>query len=399
MTVFACVTGDSTTRIWGLTPRARLLRQFRQLKNVTAVDDLSSLPGAAPVLIARADYVMEVRTLELLLERPGVLLRCPADGRLAAAFVPRSQAAQAIALLDRDEAGAPGHFDIAEPAGLGGYDHLLRRAEPPLLEPLSEDNRQRLEDKLYGSSYKGITDLVTKWLWPRPAKKGVRICAAAGITPNMVTLTGAVLVLAVCVLFYQGYFIAGLAAGWFMTYLDTVDGKLARVTVQSSRLGHVLDHGMDIIHPPFWYVLWGMALAGTPVVFGLDRAGMCWVIVLGYIGGRIAEQGFHLLGNTSMFAWRPFDAWFRLITARRNPCLVILTAACLAGRPDWGFIGIALWTAATTAVLVLRLLQGALARARTGPLRSWLADREAAARQYPGTYRIFGSTRGAYAPG
>ena len=399
MTIFAYIVGDTPIRVWGLTSRERLHRQFLQLKNVTPVEDLNSLPREASILMLRADYVTEVRTLKLLLDRPGAVLRCPVDGQLAAAFAPRSQVEHTIALLNQNEADAPAHLDIVEPGSLGDYDPMLRRAAPPLLEPLSEDNRQLLEDKLYGSSYKGITDLVTKWLWPRPAKKGVRLCTAAGITPNMVTITGVALMLAVCGLFYQGYFVAGLAAGWFMTYLDTVDGKLARVTEQSSKLGHVLDHGMDIIHPPFWYVLWGMALIHTPVLFGLDRVDMYWLIAFGYIFGRIAEQSFHLLGDTSMFAWRPFDAWFRLITARRNPCLLILTVAYLAGRPDWGFIGVTLWTVATTAVLIMRLLQGALVRVRSGPLCSWLADRETAARQYPRTYRIFGATRGAYAPG
>lgn len=395
MAIFAYVVGDLSTRIWGLTARERLHRQFKQLKNVTPVDDLEVLPHDASVLMVRADYVTEVRTLKLLSARPGVVLRCPANGRLAAAFTPALQVEQVIALLNHTEADAPGDFDVVEPATLGDYDPILRRAEPPLLEPLSEDNRPELEDRLYGSAYKGITDLVTKWLWPRPAKLGVRICAAVGITPNMVTITGVVLMLVACGLFYQGYFIAGLAVGWFMTYLDTVDGKLARVTVQSSKLGHALDHGMDIIHPPFWYVLWGMALVESSMPFGLDRTDMYWLIGLGYLFGRVAEQGFHLLGDSSMFTWRPFDAWFRLITARRNPCLIILTVACLPGRPDWGFIGITAWTVATTAVLILRLLQGAIIRMRHGPIHSWLADREAATRQYPTTYRVFSGTRGA----
>ena len=372
MTIFAHVLGDTSIKIWGLTSRQRLRRQFRQLKNVTPVDDLNALPRAGSVLLARAGYLTETRALKLLLDRPGVMLRCPVDEQLAAAFVPCSQSKQAIEALNNNGSDAPAHFDIVEPENLGDYDATLRRAAPPLLEPLSEDNLQSLEDKLYGSSYKGITDLVTKWLWPRPARVGVRICANAGITPNMVTLTGVALMLAACVLFYNGYFAAGLVIGWFMTYLDTVDGKLARVTVQSSKLGHALDNGMDIIHPPFWYVLWGMALVELPALFGMDRVDMYWLILLGYILGRIAEQSFYLFGNTSMFAWRPFDAWFRLITARRNPCLIILTLACLFGRPDWGFIGITLWTVVTTAVLLLRLLQGAITRARYGPLRSWL---------------------------
>ncbi len=424
MTIFAFVIGDTPVRVWGLTARERLRRQFRQVKGVAPIDDLGDLPEESAALIVRADYVTEARTLNLLTAEPGVVLRCPADGQLAAAFVSARQVEAAIALLKRGDGGdsdggggggdsdgdgggdatvastdAPADFKVVTPATLGGYDLVLLRAEPPFLEPSSEDNRQALEDKLYGSSYKGITDLVTKWLWPRPAKKGVRFCVAAGLTPNMVTAIGVALMLAACGLFYEGYFIGGLAAGWFMTYLDTVDGKLARVTVQSSKSGHALDHGMDIIHPPFWYVLWGMALVEASMPFGLDRADMYWLIALGYVFGRVAEQSFHLLGDTAMFTWQPFDAWFRLITARRNPCLIILTAACLAGRPDWGFIGVTLWTVATTAVLILRLLQGIVARLRHGPLHSWLADREAAARRYPKSYQIFTSTRSAYAPG
>ena len=34
--------------------------------------------------------------------------------------------------------------------------------------------------------------------------------------------------------------------------------------------------------------------------------------------------------------WRPVDSQFRLITARRNPNMVILVASLLFGRPDSG---------------------------------------------------------------
>ena len=356
-------------------------------------------PTDSGLLVVRADYVTEVRALQQLCAQQNVALRCSTDQQLAAAFVAAEFAEKTIKLMTSSDANNLTELTVVEPATLGAYDVTLLRAKPPLLEPISEQNQQRIEDVLYGSSYKGITDLVTKWLWPRPAKKGVRICARLGISPNMVTITGLGLMLVACVLFYQGNFISGLLAGWFMTYLDTVDGKLARVTVQSSKLGHVLDHGMDIIHPPFWYVFWGMALGNLPAPFDLTRVDMIWLLVLGYIFGRFAEQIFLEFGSISMFTWRPFDAYFRLVTARRNPCLIILTVACLMSRPDLGFIGVVIWTLATTAVLIIRLLQGVLIRIRTGPLKSWMDDRTAAASHYPKTFQIFSSTRGAYAPG
>ena len=58
-----------------------------------------------------------------------------------------------------------------------------------------------------------------------------------------------------------------------MTFLDTVDGKLARVTLTSSRFGNWLDHGNDIIHPPLWWLCLANGLAlGSPEV-QLARSG------------------------------------------------------------------------------------------------------------------------------
>ena len=71
-------------------------------------------------------------------------------------------------------------------------------------------------------------------------------------------------------LFSYGYFALGLALGWVMTFLDTVDGKLARVTVTSSKWGNIFDHGIDLIHPPIWYVAWGIGLLSfAPLYLGM----------------------------------------------------------------------------------------------------------------------------------
>ena len=249
-------------------------------------------------------------------------------------------------------------MQVLTPAELAGYDRNLRKTSPPLLEVVTPDRRAELEALLYGNSYKGITDFVTKWWWPRPARVVVGWCARFGITPNMVTLLGFLLVLAATYAFYHGAFALGLACGWIMTLLDTVDGKLARVSVASSRVGHILDHGIDIVHPPFWYVAWGLGLgtaqaAGTPVEL------LCWLVGAGYVAGRLIEAAFHQLGHCSLFAWRPFDAWFRLVTARRNPCLIILTLGTVAGRADLAFIGVVGWTLASSAIGFLRLLYAA----------------------------------------
>lgn len=396
MTNYAYLVGRSDVRLWSLPARERVRRQLAQAGGAELADDLDGLPAAAGVLLLRADYLYEVRTLTSLLTRPGTALRHPGSGEVAAAFCSPAQAAAVRAAL-AGEGALPESLDVVGPDDLGAFDHQLRKAKAPLLEPVSEARRQELESLLYGTSYKGITDLVTKFLWPRPARVVVGWCARLGLTPNMVTGFSFGLMLLTCYLFAQGQFALGLAAGWVMTFLDTVDGKLARVTVQSSRFGHVLDHGMDLIHPPFWYYLWGTALVGYDALLGLDLAMLNTLIIGGYVLGRAFEGLFHALGDASIFSWRPFDAYFRLITARRNPCMILLTASLLIGRPDWGLVAVALWTAATTAVLGLRLLQGLLVRLRQGPLTSWLADPDSAAARHARAYRLFSGTQSAYA--
>src|SRR3546814_5608995 len=63
---------------------------------------------------------------------------------------------------------------------------------------------------------------------------------------------------------WHGNWWPGLLAAWGMTFLDTVDGKLARITLKSSKLGNVFDHGIDLVHPPFWYWAWAAGLQNGP---------------------------------------------------------------------------------------------------------------------------------------
>ncbi len=390
---------DSPVKLWGLSSRERLRRQVAQVPGLSLRDGAAGAPALEPVLMLRADYLFEVRTLKALLSRPDTVLRCAVDGRPAAALVGKASPAAVRAYLLGETPTRPPEVAEITTGELARFDATLRRVEAPLLEPLAGSRKHALESLLYGNAYKGVTDLVTKWLWPRPARWGVRVCSSLGVPPNAVTGLGVLLMLAAAVLFDRGQYAAGLAAGWFMTYLDTVDGKLARVTVRSSRIGHILDHGMDIVHPPFWYLLWGASLPPFNPVLELGRVDWSIIILVGYVGGRIVEGIFEQLLGCDVFSWRPFDAVFRLVTARRNPMLIILTLSLLAGRPDLGFVAVAAWTAISMVVLIVRLVQGLVSRWRHGPLVSWLEDSAGAERLYPRAYRTFSGTRGAYRAG
>src|SRR3546814_10954089 len=65
------------------------------------------------------------------------------------------------------------------------------------------------------------------------------------------------------------------------------------------------------------------------------------VIVGGYVAQRLIEGAFIGLFSMHIHVWRRFDSQFRLITARRNPTMVILFASLLVGRPAWGLVAVA----------------------------------------------------------
>jgi phosphatidylglycerophosphate synthase len=372
----ARIVGTADAPIWGMTSRERLRRALARA-GVAAADGPAR--GAA-ILVLRADHVLDEVLVPALRDRPGALLVSP-DGRAVAAHVPAGGDAEAVerALGEDRPPGDPAFAGLAPlgPAALAGaYDARLRKRGAPYALRLTAATRDAVERRMFHGSYKGVTDAVTKHVWPRPAFHATRMCAALGLSPNAVTWASLLLAAAAAWLFAEGAFLAGLACAWAMTFLDTVDGKLARVTLTSTRLGDVFDHGIDLVHPPFWYGAWavGLAAAGMPLA---DPWTALAVVVGGYVAQRLQEGLFIARFGIEMHVWRPFDSRFRLVTARRNPNLVLLTVGTLLGRPDLGLLAVAAWTAASFLVHCVRIAQ-AFAAAGRGRVVSWLAAVEAA---------------------
>jgi phosphatidylglycerophosphate synthase len=396
MPIYAHIINDSPTMIWGLTSRQRLMRVLQNAAVTNIVDDITAVPeNNSTVLLFRGDYLFDDRVVNYLVQTPDIILKTlqGSAGALVAAHVAAAQAVAARDALAKNSAAASLaglKTETLETLSVSFQQQLLK-FEPPFVLPIKPGNKPVLERRLFDWSYKGVTDLVTKWAWPRPAQWVVGQCVRYGLRPNHVTIIGLLLVILAGLLFAYGWYGWGLLAGWLMTFLDTVDGKLARVTVTSSRFGHYFDHIIDLIHPPVWYILWGLGLGAAQYNFGgLSLGPSFWLIVIGYVVGRLVEGAFLAwLGKFGIFCWRPLDSYFRLITARRNPCLILLTAGVLFGRPDWGLFAVTIWTVTTSLFLIIRLLMAVNARRAAGPIQSWFVDIEPANPQQPLAVRLF----------
>jgi len=373
----ALVVGSCPVSPWFVDPAERLRRQLRAQGITDLQDDPAEIPDNGSVIVVRADIAYDPALMRALAETPGLALLMPDRDEVAAVNVPCGMAADilgalAAGRLTREEARKHGLDPQLPDEAASAYRTALRKREPPYLLRIRRDNRLAVERRLYSGAYKGVTDLVTKYVWPEPAFWVTRVCARLGISPNMVTFASLLLVIAAFYFFAQGQFALGLLAGWAMTFLDTVDGKLARVTVTHSRLGNVFDHGIDLVHPPFWYWAWMMGLQATGQV-PADASLLLAVIVGGYVLQRVEEGVFIARHGVEMHVWRRFDSYFRLITARRNPNLIILTVSLLFGHPDVGIVLVAWWTALCFAVHLVRMIQAESTR-RHGRLTSWLSS-------------------------
>lgn len=367
---FATV-GENSTRLWGLLAQERV-RRIALSSGLTADD-----AGAGPVLLANAAFAFDPAWLRHIAASPGAVLTLGAVPVLG-----HARDAQDAAVLAAAMVGSRGldpeatMHTVALEDGPTIENKALRKRETPFVMPLRPDTVRTIERASYFGAYKGVTDVLTKYLWPEWALVLTRIAARIGISPNAITLIGALFCVLATWCFAQGQYWLGMALGLVFMVLDTVDGKLARCTITSSHWGHVLDHGMDLVHPPFWWWFWATGLVHWGLA--LDTATFWWVqgaIIGGYVVQRLIEGAFiQQFGGIHIHVWERFDSQFRLVTARRNPNMVILFVSVVLQRPDIGIIAVAWWTALCCLVHAVRLAQALAQKAKGRDVRSWLSD-------------------------
>jgi phosphatidylglycerophosphate synthase len=355
--------GELPVKLWGLSLDQWQTRTWKKLGADGVTDDGTFCVGM--------DWVLSPALAKSLLATPGAVLIVKEDGlnqeRVAVVHALPGSAenpAELVNKVDPDwdalrQAGlTPGYMDDF----VGDYDKALRKREAPYALSLFQNTPAQVERRLFKGSYKGVTDLVTKYAWPEPALHVTRLCANLRLTPNMVTTASLALVCLAFYYFWIGAWIPGIIAGWAMTFLDTVDGKLARTTMTYSAWGNIYDHGIDLIHPPFWYwaIYTGLLATGATHPWLLPAL---IIILIGYVVGRITEGIFMRLYGFHIHVWQPMDAFMREITARRNPNLLIFMVLTIFGAPVWGVILVAVWTIICVPFHIVRLVQAMSSKA------------------------------------
>jgi phosphatidylglycerophosphate synthase len=245
--------------------------------------------------------------------------------------------------------------------GFESHVALQRRDVPFWVRRVSDAGaRAAVERFLFDASYKGSTDVFTRYVYPYLVWPLTRLATRWRVHPNTITWIGIVAAFVAVPCFVLGWWAWGFLLAYVMSVLDSVDGKVARLTFTSSALGNVLDHGLDIVHPPFWYAGWAMGLAGawpSTLTWGDSLFTAAIVLVVLYVADRLvlAVYKWRYKGR-GLHAHAPIDATVRAVIARRNIFLPLFLVGVILGLGRETFWLIVAWQAATVAWHTVRTI-------------------------------------------
>ena len=171
------------------------------------------------------------------------------------------------------------------------------------------------------------------------------------VTPNQLTVFCNVVAWGATVLFATGRLEAAIGVALAVGVLDGLDGKLARVKLETSQAGK-LEHLFDVVFENSWWIAlaWHLHASGKlPAAFS-------------YLGLLLGAEILNALARTSivrrfrksMAELGPFDRLFRLVSGRRNIYVWILALGILFGEVAGAFKLIAWWEAITAVVHLTR---------------------------------------------
>jgi phosphatidylglycerophosphate synthase len=315
--------------------------------------------GSEPLLVLDATTLADARLPAALASRSTstVVLSREAQDRAAILFLAGDRDAVATELAANPDGTAAlakrliesGHIPAFKDEEFSGFVRRLRRTLPYYLFTVDGAERAaKLERFLFWSNYKGSTDIFTRYVYPPLVWLSVRPLARWRVHPNWVSLVSIILALGAIPCWANGYFITGFIMAYGMSVLDSVDGKLARLTFTDSVSGNYLDHGLDMVHPPLWYLSWayGLGIATEGWASPLGQAAIA-IFVL-YVIDRVVLKIYPYVFKRAFHTHSRMDSVVRSFIARRNISLPLFTVGYLLGYGREAFFLIVAWQAATT---------------------------------------------------
>src|SRR5512133_2087836 len=230
------------------------------------------------------------------------------------------------------------------------YVSMLRKLRQFWFPAPSLLDRKLAEGVLLDSIQKGPTDIPAWFHAPIETFLVSRLCKTP-ITPNQLTLFCNVVAWTVTVLLVTGHVAWGLGLALVVGVLDGLDGKLARLKLETSNAGK-LEHFFDALFENSWWLAlaWHLSVSGKLP----DAFSYLGLLIGAEVTNALARASSVRYYRKSISELGPFDRIFRLIGGRRNIYVWILALGLILGTVTGAFKLIACWEAVTAAIQLAR---------------------------------------------
>jgi phosphatidylglycerophosphate synthase len=341
---------------------------------VTAWQMLEAWPNdVRSMLVIRGDAVFDSRLLQLLdaqdsaaalvdsappLDLQPLVASTPTTsrGRLCGAvLLARDWAATEVTPLDealRKDIDA-GRIDALDVASLAWYSGEMRRELRAYWFPSPAPGQCRVAERmLIEAAQKGAQDFPALVHAPIENLLVSRLWKTA-ITPNQLTIFSNIVAWGVTLFFATGHLAAGAALALAVGILDGLDGKLARIKVETSKAGK-LEHWFDALFEISWWIALAYYFQSSgrlPAAFGYLALLLCAEAAAGLAKLSVIRRFGRLIDEIG-----DFDRIVRLFGGRRNIYVWLFALGILFQSPVLAFEIMAWWAAATAAVQVPRAI-------------------------------------------
>jgi phosphatidylglycerophosphate synthase len=206
-------------------------------------------------------------------------------------------------------------------------------------------NRELAKRVLFDSAQKGTLDIPALCHAPIETFLVSRLCKT-GITPNQLTLLCNIVAWVVTLLLATGHLGWGLGLALVVGVLDGLDGKQARIKIETTKSGKI-EHWFDALFEMSWWIAiaWHFRISGQlPTAFDY----LLLLLAAEGVDGLAKGSVYFTTGQVIDELGR-FERFVRLVGGRRNVYVWILTIGFLLGAPAKAFIFMA-WLQVATAI-------------------------------------------------
>jgi phosphatidylglycerophosphate synthase len=227
----------------------------------------------------------------------------------------------------------------------------MRRRVRPLCFPASRERDRRLaEHIILDSAQNGTLDLPA-YLHAPIETALISVLCKTRITPNQITIGGFIIGCSATAAFALGRVGLGILVALIFGIVDGLDGKQARVKIETTE-GGKWEHYLDYVIENSWW---------AAIAFQLWRSGQFPNVFYFFallVGSRLlhefAKRRATMAKGRLLDDVAPFDRAFRLIAARRNVYVWILACGFLLHAFPQSYAIICGWAAVSAAVHLVR---------------------------------------------